>query len=130
MLRFSQTTASVAAAAALSFCQVALADDLAGVVRPSGQPLSEAKVTLLRTAGMAAPSSIAEALTNASSAFEMTGVPEGKEGIYYLTTKSGPRDAVALLSVLVGDKIPPAAVVNELTTVASVFTNARSSMEP
>src|SRR5262245_33588095 len=109
MLRFSGTMASVAAAAALSFSQAALADDLAGVVRLSGQPLSGAKVTLWRTAGTAAPSSLAEASTDASGAFEINGVPEGEAGVYYLTTKSGPSDAVALLSVL-GEKIPPKAV--------------------
>ena len=53
MLRLSGTKASVATAAALSFSQVALAGDLAGVVRLSGQPLSGAKLTLWRTAGTA-----------------------------------------------------------------------------
>ena len=54
----------------------------------------------------------------------MLGFPDGDAGgIYYLTSKSGP-NAVVLLSVL-GEKAPSAAVVNELTTVASVFTNAR-----
>jgi hypothetical protein len=54
----------------------------------------------------------------------MLGFPDGDAGgIYYLTSKSGP-NAVVLLSVL-GEKASSAAVVNELTTVASVFTNAR-----
>jgi hypothetical protein len=111
-------------ACCVSFSQAGFAGDLAGAVRLGGQPVSGAKVTLWRTAGNAAPSSLAEASTDESGAFEMPGLPDGGGGVYYLTTRSGPGDAVALLSVL-GEDVPPAAVVNELTTVASVFTNAR-----
>jgi streptogramin lyase len=102
-----------------------LADDLAGAVRLGGQPVSGAKVTLWRTAGKAAPSSLVETSTDQSGAFEMRGFPEGEPGgVYYLTTRSGPGDAVALLSVL-GEEAPPVAVVNELTTVASAYTAAQ-----
>ena len=61
MPRFSRMAALVAAAAVCSFGPVALADDLAGAVRLGGQPVSGARVTLWRTAGTAAPSSLAEA---------------------------------------------------------------------
>lgn len=125
MIRVRWVAASVAALAVCSLSQASFADDLAGAVRLGGQAVSGAKVILWRTAGNAAPSSLAEASTDASGAFEMPGFPEGKAGgVYYLTTRTGPSDAVALLSVL-GEKAPPAVVVNELTTVASVFTNAR-----
>ena len=124
-MRTSLMTASMVALAVSWFPQAGFAGDLAGAVKLGGQPVSGARVTLWRTAGSAAPSSLAEASTDASGAFAMPGFPEGDAGgVYYLTTRSGPGDAVALLSVL-GEKAPTAVVVNELTTVASVFANAR-----
>jgi hypothetical protein len=66
-----------------------------------------------------------EASTGSTGSFKMAKIPErAGSGIYYLTARSGPGGAVALLSVL-GEKTPSAVVINELTTVASVFTNAQ-----
>ena len=124
MTRMSCIAASVAVLALCSFSQLGFAGDLAGTVRLSGQPVSGAKVTLWRIAGKKAPALLAEASTDVSGAFKMLGFPEGGAGVYYLTTKSGPGNVVTLMSVL-GEAVPPAAVINELTTVASVFTNAR-----
>ena len=124
MTRMSWVAASAAALAVCSFSQAGFAGDLDGAVRLGGQPVSRAKVTLWRTAGKESPASLAVVSTDASGAFEMPGLPDGGGGVYYLTTRSGPGDAVALLFVL-GEDVPPAVVVNELTTVASVFTNAR-----
>jgi hypothetical protein len=125
MTRMGWVAASAAALAVCSFSQAGFADDLVGAVRLAGQPVAGAKVTLWRTADKAAPSSLVETATDETGTFKMQGFPEGQPGgIYYLTTKSGPADAVALLSVL-GEKTPPAVVVNELTTAASTFTAAQ-----
>ncbi len=90
-----------------------------------GQPIGGATVTLRKTAGKGTPESLAEISTDASGAFAMRSVPAVTDGnVFYLTTKGGAGDAVALISVL-GTEPPARVVVNELTTVASVFTNAR-----
>jgi ethanolamine utilization protein EutQ (cupin superfamily) len=103
---------------------VGFADNLTGAVRIGGQPVAGAKVTLWRTAGKAAPSALAETSTDERGDFNLS-FPSGVTGsVLYLTSKSGPGNAVALLSVL-GEQAPTTAVVNELTTIASVFTNAR-----
>jgi hypothetical protein len=112
------------AAAAVFFGQAGLADNLAGTVSIGSQPVAGVAVTLWHTNGGNPPSSVAEASTDASGAFAMADVANALGGSYYLTTRSGPEDGVTLLSV-VGESVPPTAAVNELTTVASVFTHAR-----
>src|SRR5262245_6922240 len=77
MLRFTRTVPLLAFAAASSFGQVGVADDLYGAVRLGGQPVAGAAVTLWRTEGTATPTSLAEAATDASGTFEMPGIPEG-----------------------------------------------------
>jgi hypothetical protein len=124
MTRMSLTSAVLVALVSLSFPSRGFADELAGAVLLGGQPVSGAKVTLWRTAGKAAPSVLAESSADERGAFKLT-FPSGPPGsVLYLTTRSGPGNAVALLSVL-GERAPSGAVVNELTTVASIFTNAR-----
>ena len=111
--------------AATSLSQSALAADIVGTVRMNGQPVADASVMLWRTDGKNAPASLVEASTNEAGAFAMLGVLENGEGdVYYLTSESGDGGAVTMISVL-GQELLPVAVVNELTTVASVFTNAR-----
>jgi hypothetical protein len=118
------TLASWVTAVAIAFASAAFAHDLSGTVSLGGQPVSGARVTLWRTAETAPPSALAEASTGADGTFEMPGIAEGGRGIYYLTSKSGPANGTVLLSVLKAE-LPSTAVVNELTSVASLFTNAR-----
>ena len=113
--------------------QTAVAKGIDGTVMLAGQPLGGATVTLWQATGKEAPKSLAEVSTDASGGFKIRDsliieIREDRaraEGdIFYLTTKGGAGDAVALMSVL-GTKPPEKVVVNELTTVASVFTSAR-----
>src|SRR5262245_55965004 len=53
--------------------QAGLAGDLVGEVRLAGQPVSGAKVTLWRTAGKAAPSSLVETSTDDGGTFKIVG---------------------------------------------------------
>jgi hypothetical protein len=124
MARTGWMSAVVTTLIALTFPCAGFAAELTGTVQLGGQPVSGAKVTLWRTAGKAAPSLLAETSANERGAFKMNFPKGTQSGVLYLTTKSGPGNTVALLSVL-GENAPPAAVVNELTTVASAFTNAR-----
>jgi streptogramin lyase len=108
-----------------SVSQSAVAEGIEGTVMIGGQPLGGATVTLWRTTGKEAPKSLAEVSTDASGGFKIREDSAHAEGdIFYLTTKGGSSAAVALMSVL-GTKPPEKVVVNELTTVASVFTSAR-----
>lgn len=71
---------------------------------------------------------MAEVSTDPSGSFEIRYSLEDRAGaegdIVYLTTKGGSSAALSLMSVL-GTEPPEKVVVNELTTVASVFTSAR-----
>jgi hypothetical protein len=105
--------------------QTAVAKGIDGTVMVAGQPLGGATVTLWQATGKEAPKSLAEVSTDASGAFKFRDVPTRADGnVIYLTTKGGTGDALALMSVL-GTEPPERVVVNELTTVASVFTSAR-----
>ncbi len=108
-----------------SVSQIAVAKRIEGTVVVAGQPVSGAKVTLWRTAGKDAPKSVGEATTSPNGEFLVRDFPLfADDNVFYLTTRGGPVDALALMSVL-GAEPPDRAVVNELTTVASVFTSAR-----
>ena len=105
--------------------QSAVAKRMEGTVTVAGQPMRGATVTLWRTAGKDAPKSVSEASTNASGGFAFPNVSAAADGsVFYLTSKGGAGNAVTLMSVL-GNEPPSKVVVNELTTVASVFTTAR-----
>lgn len=105
--------------------QSALALDVKGTVTLGGKPEKNATVTLWKTAGTSSPKSLKETKANADGSFEIRDVRSSDAGdVYYITTRDGVRDDVALMSVL-GTEPPQAVVVNELTTVASIFTSAR-----
>ncbi|NQX87290.1 MAG: hypothetical protein HRT77_01360 [Halioglobus sp.] len=103
----------------------AAALDMAGTLTLGGQPVPDATVTLWRTAGTDSPATMAKASTDTEGAFTLQNLGASEEGkIYYITTTGGAHENVALMSVL-GATPPSTIVVNELTTVASVFTNAQ-----
>ena len=109
---------------------------LAGKVQMAGSPIAGSTVTLY-AAGEGKPAQLAEAKTNDDGDYKLDVGAEQLKGaadkVLYLVARGGapkaaagkgPNDAIALLSVL-GTKLPKAATVNELTTVASAFTSAR-----
>ncbi|MFL3655784.1 MAG: hypothetical protein ACJ04P_11975 [Halioglobus sp.] len=103
----------------------ALALDMEGALTLGGKAIPGAKVTLWRTAGTASPETIKETSTDAEGNFELQNLKSSDDGnIYYITTEGGPHEGVALMSVL-GTAPLSSVVINELTTVASVFTSAR-----
>ena len=103
----------------------ALALDMKGALTLGGKAVPGAKVTLWRTAGMDSPQNIRETSSDAEGNFELQNLTPNEEGnIYYISTAGGVREDVALMSVL-GVTPLSSVVINELTTVASVFTSAR-----
>jgi hypothetical protein len=103
-----------------------------GQVQAGGGPLASSTVTLWG-ASSGAPKQLAQNRTGSDGRFELSSQETiGADVILYLIAKggeaavnkgSGDNSAIALLSVL-GNTPPSTVVVNEMTTVASVWTNA------
>ena len=127
------STAVVVLTAALSAASPALGEVVRGQVLGGGAPIDNSNVTLwAATAG--APKQLAQARTSADGRFAIkaAGAP-GKEAILYLVAKggrptanraSGDNPGIALMTV-VGEKPPARVTINELTTLASVWTHAQ-----
>ena len=104
-----------------------------GQVQAGGGPLANSTVTLW-AASTADPRQLAQTKTSSDGRFQIDSQETiGADVILYLIAKggeaavkkgSGDNPAVALLSVL-GNTPPPKVVVNEMTTVASVWTHAQ-----
>jgi streptogramin lyase len=101
-----------------------------GQVQAGGGPLANSTVTLW-AASAGAPTQLAQTRTNSDGRFELgsQGTP-GADVILYVTAKGGEaavnkgggdNPAAVLLAVL-GNTPPPKVVINEMTTVASVWT--------
>lgn len=123
-LVFSVALASVSAFAA---------ERIEGRVEAGGAPISGADVTLW-LAGQGASLKLAEAKTNSDGSYDM-GFAEGNDdgGVLYLiaaggksklTSGNGPNPATTLMATL-GTTAPKRVTINELTTVASVWTGAQ-----
>ena len=116
---------------ALLWTAPASADTIEGQVLGAGAPIAKSTVTLW-SASADAPKQLAQTQTGDDGRFTLNA--EGSPvGILYLIAKRGEPDAnkgggdnpaIALLSVL-GSKPPAHVVINEFTTVASVWTNAQ-----
>ena len=111
----------------------AAAIHIEGQVQAGGGALANSTVTLWG-ASAGEPRQLAQTRTSSDGRFEL-GSQEtlSADGILYLVAKggeaavnkgSGDNPAAALLSVL-GSAPPPTIVINEMTTVASVWTNAQ-----
>jgi streptogramin lyase len=111
---------------------VARAADLAGSVQGAAKPIAGAAVTLY-AAGTGAPTLLAQARTNDRGAFKLTYGKAPADSVLYVVARGGtpnaaankgPNGAIALLAVL-GGTPPRSVVVNEFSTVASVWTSAQ-----
>src|SRR5262245_41307107 len=112
---------------------VAAAVRIEGQVQAGGGPLANSTVTLW-AASAADPRQLAQATTSSDGRFNIDSQETiGADVILYLIAKggeaavnkgSGGNPAVALLSVL-GNTPPSTVVINEMTTVASVWTHAQ-----
>jgi hypothetical protein len=116
---------------ALSSAHTFAADRINGQVTAGGGLVAGSTVTLW-AASADAPRQLAQTRTGPDGRFALSG--DGKGAILYLVAKGGrpaanrvvvgDNPALALLTVL-GSKPPAKAVVNEMTTVASVWTHAQ-----
>src|SRR5215471_10258314 len=129
---FGNLTLTVLAFSSLLFPGRALApESIKGQVFGGGEPIGNSKVTLYAaTAGE--PKQLAQTKTDNQGQFEVrvTGAPAGSS-LYLFAFGGEPKvrgrgnnPAIALLAVL-GGKPPTHVVINEMTTVASVWTNAQ-----
>jgi hypothetical protein len=112
---------------------VAAAVRIEGHVQAGGGPLASSTVTLW-AASAGVPNQLAQTKSDSDGRFEL-GTPENTatDVVLYLVAKggeatvnkgSGDNPAVSLLAVL-GSTPPTNVVINEMTTVASVWTNAQ-----
>src|SRR5271157_3709637 len=108
------------------------AADIKGQVLGGGAPIAKSTVTLWE-ASAGAPKQLGQTKTNDDGRFEVRAKGASKDGSLYLlatggvpkaSKASGDNPAIALLAV-VGSNPPASVMINELTTVASAFTNAR-----
>ena len=107
------------------------ADHLSGQVLGAGGPIANSTVTLWE-AGPNEPEKLTETKTNDQGQFEIRStVARGADSFLYLLATGGvpkaqnssvDNPAIALLAVL-GNKPPDKVVINEFTTIASVWTN-------
>jgi DNA-binding beta-propeller fold protein YncE len=111
---------------------IARAADLAGSVQAAAKPITGATVTLF-SAGTGAPKQLAQGKTGDQGAFKLTYGEAPADSVLYVVAKggtpkaaadNGSNDAIALLAVL-GAAPPKSVVVNEFSTIASVWTSAR-----
>jgi hypothetical protein len=106
------------------------ADSIKGQVLGGGAPIAKSTVTLW-AASAAAPKQLAQAQTDAGGRFEVRSKGAPSDAVYYLVAnggepKSGGGNNPAIaLSAVVGSKPAGSVVINEMTTVASVWTNAQ-----
>jgi hypothetical protein len=115
----------------IASCPTSAAVRIEGQVQVGGGPLSNSTVTLW-SASAEEPRQLAQTMTGSDGRFELTGqdTPGGDVSLYLvakggeaaLSKVGGNNPAIALLSVL-GNTPPPKVVVNEMTTVASVWTH-------
>src|SRR5271169_4195310 len=123
---------SVVSVATLTLAGSALATDhLSGRVLGGGGPIANSTVTLWE-AGSNAPEKLAEAKTNDQGRFELrsTTARTADSVLYVVATggvpkaQTGDNPAITLLAVL-GNKPPEKVVINEFSTIASVWTNTQ-----
>jgi hypothetical protein len=118
---------------ALTAGPASAADSLKGQVFGAGAPIAKSTVALW-VAGVDAPRQLAQTQTSGDGQFQMTvQLPTGDDSVLYLVARggqpvagkaSGDNKAIVLMAVL-GSSPPAKVILNELTTVASVWTGAQ-----
>jgi streptogramin lyase len=121
------------AATGLGSASGAAAYLIQGRVEGGGGPIAKATVTLW-AAGPNAPQKLAETQTKGDGHFALSsGGGKAADGVFYLISKGGepkadggkgPNPAIVLMATL-GSTPPKRVTINELTTVASVWTGAQ-----
>jgi hypothetical protein len=110
----------------------ASADAIAGQVQGGGRAIANSTVTLW-AAGASAPNQLSQTQTDAEGRFSIPVDPQAYDVSLYLVASggtatannaSGDNPAIALMTVL-GSKPPTNVIINEMTTIASVWTHAQ-----
>ncbi len=109
----------------------ASASEIKGQVLGGGAPIAQSSVTLMQ-ASPGAPRQLAHTTTDKDGRFVIQGAAAPGTSLYLVAIggmsaanpESGNNSAIALITVL-GSKPPAKVVINEMTTVASVWTNAQ-----
>jgi len=110
----------------------ASAQALTGIVKGGGAPIANSEVTLY-SAGTGAPTELAHGRTDDQGAFTLSYRAAPANGVLYVIAMGGtpnaaagkgPNDAISLFAVL-GGAPPRSIVVNEMSTIASVWTSAQ-----
>ena len=110
----------------------ATADALEGKVLGGGQPITNSTVTLW-AAGEGAPQQLGQARTGADGSFTLNPTGQPTAATLYLIAKGGQpqanpqggdNPAIALMTVI-GGNVAATVTINEMTTVASVWTHAQ-----
>ena len=127
----ANTLIALAVASLLLGGPAAAAESLKGEVLGGGAPIADSTVTLW-AAGEGAPKELGRARTDAEGRFDLgLDHSHGGDAHLYLVAQggrataskaSGDNPAIALLAVL-GAKPPAKVVINEMTTIASVWTH-------
>ena len=115
----------------LLFATSTFAADIKGQVLGAGVPIAQSTVTLW-AASAGSPRQLAQTKTDKDGRFAIhgTGTPDSSlylvaaAGVSAANQGAGNNPAIALIAVL-GNKPPAKVVINEMTTVASVWTNAQ-----
>ncbi|OKL44753.1 hypothetical protein [Pseudovibrio exalbescens] len=102
-----------------------VAAQLQGEVRLDGKPLEGAPVVLWQTNGEAGADQLAASVTDAQGAFSFSQLEGAIEnGLFYLTASQVDNEQLVLMAAI-GPQLQEQVVLNELTTVATVFTHAQ-----
>src|SRR5450631_2911180 len=115
----------------LFFATRTFAADIKGQVLGAGVPIAQSTVTLL-AASAGPPKQLAQTKTDSDGRFVIHSTGTSDSSLYLVATwgvpaankAAGNNPAIALMAVL-GSKAPAKVVMNEMTTVASVWTNAQ-----
>src|SRR5271155_235078 len=128
-----ESIAMLAAIAAFNFLFAlsTLAADIKGQVLGGGAPIAQSTVTLMQ-ASAGTPKQLAQTKSDGNGNFAIHGTGAPDSSLYLVATggvpaankAAGDNPAIALIAVL-GSKPPARVVINEMTTVASVWTNAQ-----
>src|SRR5208283_3908083 len=133
MKTFQQLLFQISVLFALTAGPAWAADSLNGQVLGAGAPIAKSTVTLW-AAGVGAPRQLAQTQTSGDGQFQMTVQrPTSDDSVLYLVARGGQpsaskvggdNKAIVLMAVL-GSRPPAKVVLNELTTIASVWTGAQ-----
>jgi streptogramin lyase len=133
MKTFHRLLIQISVLLVLSAGPASAAGSLEGRVLGAGAPIANSTVTLW-AAGVGAPRQLAQTQTSGDGQYQMTvQLPTGEDSVLYLVARggqpaaskvSGDNKAIVLMAVL-GSRPPAKVVLNELTTLSSVWTGAQ-----